>query len=90
MSEPVRTRYEWSSTYPSTAVVESVAAAIGRDPAAIGPLYESVDPDALDALVLSDGVADAGAVVVSVTLAGCRVTVRGSGEVVVHTADRDD
>ncbi len=88
MSEPVRTRYEWSATHPSTAVVESVAAAVGRDPAAIGPLYESVDPDALDALVLSDGVA--GAVTVSVTLAGCRVTVRGSGEVVVHTADGDD
>jgi hypothetical protein len=86
MSEPLRTRYEWSSTYPSTAVVESVAAAVGRDPVAIGPLYESVDPDALDALVLSD----AGAVTISVTLAGCQVTVRGSGEVVVHTADRDD
>lgn len=86
VNEPVRTRYEWSSTRPSTAVVESVASAVGRDPEAIGPLYGSIDPDALNALMLSDG----GATTISVTFADCRVVVRGSGEVVVHTADHDD
>ena len=39
---------------PSTAVVETVAAAEGWEPAEVPePLYESIDPDALEALVES-------------------------------------
>ena len=37
----------------STAVVHAVANATGRRPVDLPPLYESLDPDALDALVTS-------------------------------------
>ena len=34
----------------AVAVIEAVAAAAGRDPTELPPLYETVDPDALDSL----------------------------------------
>lgn len=43
-------RYDWTDTDPSTAVVETLAVAINREPLNTDPLYESVDPDALNAL----------------------------------------
>ncbi|RQG91566.1 hypothetical protein EA462_06320 [Natrarchaeobius halalkaliphilus] len=39
------------SEHSSVAVVEAVAAATNRDLFSIPPLYEQVDPDALDRLV---------------------------------------
>jgi len=39
----------------STRVLRAVAEATGRDPATLPPLYEVVDPDALDALFDSSG-----------------------------------
>lgn len=36
---------------PSEAVVKAVAAAEGADPVTLPPLYEFVDPDALDTLI---------------------------------------
>jgi len=47
----VQQHHDWSTTDPSTAVVETLAAATGVDEIAIAPLYGAVDPDALDALV---------------------------------------
>jgi uncharacterized protein (UPF0264 family) len=52
----VRTECDWSVTAPSTVLVEAIAAVEDVDPvdqAADGgdPLYEHVDPDALDSLV---------------------------------------
>lgn len=63
---------------PSVRVVEAVADAIDADPLELPPLYETVDPDALDALF------DAG-------LEGCvqfpydghDVTIHGDGTLVV-------
>lgn len=46
------TRYEWTKTgCPSTAFVEAVADATGRDPTDMPPLYEYVDADALNEVV---------------------------------------
>jgi len=78
----VRTRYDWSSTSPSTAIVEAVSAAVNREPTAVGPLYEAVDSDALDALVSTSG--DGDSVAVSFVFAGCHVTVRGDGSIIVR------
>lgn len=84
----VRAEYEWSSTSPSTAVVETVATAVGRDPTELELLYGSVDPDALDALVHSTGrPAEGNTVTVSFVFAERRVTVRETGAVIVHPVD---
>lgn len=80
------TRYAFGeSIRPSVAVVEAVAAATGYDPYDVPPLYEVVDPDALDDLFSPkhDGTPRrAGRV--TFPLAGCNVTVTGHGEVVVR------
>ena len=87
----VRAQYEWSSTLPSTAVVETVAVAINREPTATEPLYESVDPDALDALMQSDSVQTAAeSVTISFVFADQEVTVHSTGEVVVRAVTLDD
>ena len=74
----------------STAVVITVASVIETDPAALDPLSESVDPDALDALVERWRRTDADDVGGAITFpfAGQTVTVRSSGEVVIDPAER--
>ena len=51
----VRAQYEWASTPPPIAVIKTVAIALDRKETALELLYESVDPDALDALLQSNG-----------------------------------
>lgn len=84
----VRRRYDWTETPPSTAVVETAAEAAGVDPTTIEPLYDALDPDGLDALV---GAATPGGcrsgVAVAFTAADHRISVHGTGEVVVRPAD---
>ena len=50
----VRARYEWASTPPQIAVIETIAVALDRETTALEPLYEFVDPEALDALLRSN------------------------------------
>jgi hypothetical protein len=50
-----RSEYDWAETAPSTAVVETVAEATGEPITEIGPLYDSIDPDALDTLFQPHG-----------------------------------
>lgn len=89
-NRPVRAQYEWSSTSPSAAVIETVAVAVDRDPTTIAPLYESVDPDALDAVVQSDGgPTNTDTVTVTFVFADRQVTVHSTGEVVVRGPERD-
>lgn len=87
----VHAQYEWSSTSPSTAVIETVAIAVNREPTTVEPLYESVDPDALDALVQSNSSLseNSDTVTVSFTFADQQVTVHGTGEVIVRPAECD-
>lgn len=85
--EVVRGRYEWSSTRPSTAVIESVAAAADRAPTELEPLYNYVDPDALDALVRAGSTqATEGVTTLVFRFDGYDVTVYSDGEVVVEPA----
>lgn len=81
---PIRAEFDWSDVLPSTAVVETVAIATDREPMALGPLYDAIDPDALDTLVRSGGT-DPTDGIASVTFAldGHEVTVRRDGTVVV-------
>lgn len=87
----VRSEYDWSSISPSTAVVESVAAAVDRETTDLDSLYASLDPDALDTLVGADRTARVrGDTAVSFTFAGRRVTVDSTGEVLVEPGTSQD
>lgn len=84
-TDVVRTAYDWSSTKPSTGVVEAVATTRGDDPTTLDPLYDAVDPDALDAFFRSNGDdSGTGATMVSFLYAGHDVTVYSDGPVVVQ------
>lgn len=87
---PARTRqrFDWTETKPSTAVVDVVATALGVALTDVEPLYNAVDPDALDRIVVDPvGDRDTAAVEVSFTFADREVTVEGAGAVVVEPVD---
>ena len=67
----------------SETVVAAVAEATGVDPLDLDPLYDVVDPDALNALFDSAGTSPPAHLELSFTMADCAVVVRGDGEVVV-------
>lgn len=72
-------------------MLDAVARATGVDPAALPPLYDVVDPDALDAL-FAPTVGDAdgrSGIHVRFTYVGLDVVVRGDGEVDVHRPPSD-
>ena len=46
--------YDWTITRPSTAIVELVAIAADREPSSLQPLFDTVDPEALDRLIRLD------------------------------------
>jgi hypothetical protein len=72
---------------PSTAVIEAIADYHGTDPMGLKePLYETIDPDALDALIASaEAVNGHPHVSVEFTYDGCRVTVFGDGSIEVSS-----
>ena len=51
----MRSEFDWTDVAPSTAVIEAIAKESGRDPTELEPLYESIDPEALDQLIRSNG-----------------------------------
>lgn len=74
-----------SEQRPSERVVEAVAANQDVDPIELKPLYEVVDPDALDAIVGPSGdVGPAAACTVEFDYAGVSVVVRTDGSVHVE------
>lgn len=86
----IRAEFDWSEVPPSTAVVETVAIAADREPMALEPLYDVIDPDALDALMRSGGTNSTnGTVTVAFALEGYEVTVRRDGAVVVRPDGAD-
>lgn len=72
-------------TSPSEAVIYRVAEQQDVDPVELPPLYESIDPDALDSLVQSSAASDS-QLEVEFTYAGHDVTVTGSGTVLLEEA----
>lgn len=77
--------FDWAAIAPSTAVIETFAAASERDPRALDPLYSSIDPDALDGFIrgcTADSSADGA--VVTFPLEEFIVTVRSTGVVALY------
>lgn len=75
------TQYDVVSSQSVTAqIVEAVAARNGADPLDLQPLYETVDPEALEALFAptADGTGRGGQI--EFTYAGCRVTLVAAEE----------
>lgn len=73
-TDGVRTRRAVARTDPAFGVVETVAEIENTEPTGMEPLYDSVDPDALNGLFRrSRGTADTG-IEVSFTYAGYDVT----------------
>lgn len=71
---------------PSISVVEAIAEAEGVEPSALHPpLYQVVDPDALDALFKTDGSMAVGNRV-SFVYRGYRVVVEDQGRISVESA----
>ncbi len=76
-----RKQFDWSETRPSAAVTEYISAMTGREQTDFAPLYETIDPEALDSLVDSSGRSTP--VSISFEYAGHSVTVRSDGELVI-------
>lgn len=74
---------DWSrSDSPSTVVVTAVAEVTGTDPVEMPPLYEVVDPDALDSLLAREGHSTNGTMTcVTFTYQGCEIAITTSGDV---------
>ena len=79
----VEGRANGGATPPSRAVVKAVAQAADRDPSALEPLYEAIDPDALDAIYRSRRETQSSALRVSFSYASFEVTVGPTGAVEV-------
>ena len=80
--------YEAQSDQPlSEAVIDAIAAETGRNPLEIatefGPLYDTIDPSALDSLFQSPGDTSQTAGCVTFVYAGYRVSVDQTGRVVL-------
>lgn len=79
----VHAEYDWEEISPSLATIETVADAADCTQTALDPLYDSIDPDALNTLVRSTERQDT---TVSFFFDGYDVTVHSSGLVVVRPA----
>lgn len=75
----------WSSNSSvSQRVIEKVADELNMDPQQIGPLYQTIDPEALDRLFQSREQSPHGARV-EFQMSECEVVVYGTGQIEVST-----
>lgn len=67
-------------------VINAIAALTGIPPTSMEPLYESVDPEALERVLESgaDGSCGSSTLSVSFTHEGCGVTIRADGQLTVR------
>lgn len=83
----IRATFDWTARTPSTAVIEMVAIAVDREPTELEPMYEVIDPEALDSIVGQNGEYPARKnTTVAFTLNDHDITVRSDGTVVVRRA----
>jgi hypothetical protein len=76
----VSRQFDYADTAPSEAVVRAVSALTDTEPTSLEPLYETVDPEALDRLVRSG---DPG-MELTIRYLDYHVTVGGDGRVAVY------
>ena len=82
-----RATFESATVEPTVAVVQTMAAAEETDPTDLEPLYDAIDPQALDR-ICSEGVpARDGDRTVEFTYHGRRVAVRSRGAVEIRPLD---
>ncbi|MGQ3411576.1 HalOD1 output domain-containing protein [Natrinema sp. LN54] len=81
ITETYHSRFDGGPSTVVVAIVEAVAAVTNREPDALSPLYDTVDPEALADLVTS---ARGHPIDVSISYEGCQVTVSSDGGVVVE------
>jgi hypothetical protein len=75
-----RTHHDWDGDQSlSMTVIDAVSAVSNAEPAELPPLYESIDPDALDSLFTAQTEGR-----VFFEFAGLPVTVHATGEVRIH------
>ncbi|MFC6716840.1 HalOD1 output domain-containing protein [Natrialbaceae archaeon GCM10025810] len=80
-----RTAFDPETERASTAIVRAVSTAGDVDPAAIDPLYDTIEPEALDRLVAHGArMANGGTSVVGFDVDEWTVIVHGDGTVVVY------
>ncbi|MEA5387650.1 HalOD1 output domain-containing protein [Haloarculaceae archaeon H-GB11] len=72
---------------PSSALVESVASVRGREVESIQPLYEVVDPEALDELLIESGARVTEPVEIALNYDGFIVNIDSSGRLELHPAE---
>ncbi len=85
--EGIQNQYDWSSTEPSTAVVETTAQAASCDHQDLGPLYDFIDPDAFDTILAPPSTKNTETTTsISFTYSGYTVTVQSTGTVHVAPA----
>ena len=70
----------------SQTVLETVAEVTGNDVTALAPLYEAVEPEALDDLLSPRPNGDGEPLGIAFEYSGCQVTVERKGETVTVTA----
>lgn len=79
------TQYDPTSHRPITEmVVDAISTVSGRDPLDLPPLYEAIDPDALELVVREPNTAPTRSCFVGFTLGDWGVIVTGSGEIQVY------
>lgn len=74
----------------SQEVISAVANVTGSDPTSLEPLYQVIDPDALDTLLESNGPShNRSPVRISFNYCGCEVEIDKTGEVHVSQTEQD-
>lgn len=84
IGERISGEFDWAETPPSVAVVRLISVATDCEPIAVDPLGRTIDPDALDRLLLSM----TGGAEVEFTHASLDVTLHGDGTATVQPARR--
>lgn len=84
-TDTYRAEYDWSTIAPSIAAIESLASLRGVAPTDIDPLYEYVDPDALDGVFEADSAGPTTSV--TFEFETDRVAVYGDGTITIRRTD---
>jgi len=81
--ERMSSTFESTEPAVSTRVVQRVATSTNQEVAQLPALYDTIDPDALDAIISSVST-NTSSLTIRFSYSGCQITINGSGEVSVE------